>query len=236
MRWLVLVGLVGGCAPKTALEYGQQLFHDPGVSTAASNDFTCATCHVTVANSALPYAGYTMHDVTARASWWGGFETTLLDSINQCVTNFMVGRELAATDDKARSLLVYLESLSPDPSAPPLPLTVVQNIVDVPSGDAAAGKTIYNETCGNCHGAPHTGLGRLTPRASVIPDETISVHGPDPTIGARPVTIEKVRHGKFFSIGGIMSLSSLEALSDAQLGDVLAYLEQFGLPPSPAGP
>ena len=46
------------------------------------------------------------------------------------------------------------------------------------------------------------------------------------------MTIEKVRHGKFFSVGGNMPLFSLEALSDAQLGDVLAYLEMFGLPPS----
>jgi mono/diheme cytochrome c family protein len=30
-----------------------------------------------------------------------------------------------------------------------------------------------------------------------------------------------------------MPLFSLEAMTDAQLGDVLAYLEQFGLPPSP---
>jgi thiosulfate dehydrogenase len=41
-----------------------------------------------------------------------------------------------------------------------------------------------------------------------------------------------VRHGKFYNVGGNMPLFSLEALSDAQLGDILAYLEGFGLPPS----
>ena len=64
--------------------------------------------------------------------------------------------------------------------------------------------------------------------ASLVPDDSIQAHGTDPMTGARPVVIEKVRHGKFFNVGGNMPLFSLEAMSDAQLGDVLAYLEMFG--------
>jgi thiosulfate dehydrogenase len=167
-----------------------------------------------------------------RPTYWGGFETTLLDAINQCMTSFMRGRALSPTDDRARGLYVYLESVSTDATAPALPLTVVQNIVDVPSGDAQMGKQTYDQACASCHGAPHTGAGRLSSEVSLVPDETLQQHGTDPNSGARPVVIEKVRHGKFYNIGGNMPLFSKEALSDAQLGGILAYLETFGLPTS----
>jgi thiosulfate dehydrogenase len=38
------------------------------------------------------------------------------------------------------------------------------------------------------------------------------------------VVIEKTRHGRFFGVGGNMPLYSLEALSDEDLGALLAYL------------
>ena len=38
------------------------------------------------------------------------------------------------------------------------------------------------------------------------------------------VVIEKVRHGRFFDIGGVMPPFSLESLSNAQLSDLLAFL------------
>lgn len=222
---------LGACGPEPARDYGHSLFSDPSVSSAGSNVFRCSTCHEIGPTPTTLAAGYTLYDATARASWWGGFETTLLDAMNQCVTNFMRGTELSAQDDKARGLYAYLQSVSPDASAPMLPLTVVQNIVDVPSGDASAGKRVYAQACRGCHGDPHTGDGRISPLVSLIPDDSIAAHGTDPKSGARPVVIEKVRHGKFFSIGGNMPLFSIEALSDDELGQVLGYLESFGLPP-----
>ena len=38
------------------------------------------------------------------------------------------------------------------------------------------------------------------------------------------VVIEKVRHGQFFGVGGSMPPYSQEALSDADLGALLAFL------------
>ena len=141
-------------------------------------------------------------------AWWGGQVTTLLDATNQCVTEFMRGKALAADDDKGRALFVYLASLAPDMTAQALPLTVVQNIVDVPSGDAARGKMWWDQGCGNCHGAPHTGEGRISTVASLVPDDSIAAHGTDPVTGARPVVIEKVRHGKFFNVGATCRCSA----------------------------
>ncbi len=232
LRALVVATLVAGCGSRPAVDYGRALFSDATVSSAASNPFKCSTCHEVTATPTKQLPGYVLYDSAVRAAWWGGSVQTLLDATNQCIYNFMRGNPLAADDDKGRALFVYLTSLSPDASAPTLPLTVVQNIVDVPSGDAANGEQIWNHSCGNCHGAPHTGQGRLSDVVSLVPDDSIAAHGTDPKTGARPVVIEKVRHGKFFNVGGNMPLFSLEALSDAQLGDILAYLEGFGLPTS----
>jgi thiosulfate dehydrogenase len=231
-RALVLALLVAGCGARSALDYGRAEFSDTTVSNAQSNPFACSTCHETGATTTKSLPGYTMHDVVSRAAWWGGQVTTLLDATNQCVYNFMRGQPLSAEDEKGRAIFVYLQSLSPDPTADTLSLTVTQNIVDVPSGDATRGKMWWDQGCGNCHGAPHTGQGRLSDVVSLVPDDSLAAHGTDPKTGARPVVIEKVRHGKFFNVGGNMPLFSLEALSDAQLGDILAYLEMFGLPPS----
>jgi thiosulfate dehydrogenase len=234
---LVFAIALAGCT-ESAAQYGQSLFDDPSISSAASNRFRCSTCHEVVDPPQHVRPGYTLHDSVVRQGWWGGNVLTLLDAVNQCITNFMQGRALDSTDDKGRALFAYLQSISPDPSAPELSLTVVatlnypdKNFIDIPSGDPGVGMQIWSDSCGNCHGAPHTGDGRIEPTASLVPDDSLANHGTDPNTGARPVVIEKVRHGKFFMVGGTMPLFSLEALSNDQLGAVLGYLEQFGLPP-----
>ena len=233
MKRLVLALALAGCS-ESATQYGQSLFSDPSVSPAKSNLFSCSTCHDTTAMATRVRPGYTLFDSATRPSWWGGFETTLIDAINVCVTNFMEqgGKPLAAGDDKARGLYAYLTSLSPDPSPMALPQTIVKTIVDIPSGDAMRGQDAWKSACATCHGDPHTGNGRLGTIVSIGPDDSITAHGTDPKTGARPIVIEKVRHGKFYNVGGVMPLFSVEAISDAQLGDILKYLEQFGLPPS----
>jgi thiosulfate dehydrogenase len=224
---------VGACSIPAA-EQGEALFSDPGFARATSNAFSCATCHERVATPTVVRPGYTMWGVTRRSSFWGGKVPTALDAVSQCVTAFMAGNPLPADDEDGRALYVYLDTLRDSITPTSLPLTTVSTIKDVPSGDATRGRATFDAICRTCHGEPHTGEGRLTTLDTVIPDETLTEHGTDPVTGARIVTIEKVRHGKFFDIGGRMPPFSLEALSDAQLGDVLAYLETFGLPPGAA--
>jgi thiosulfate dehydrogenase len=225
-RVLFATALLGaGCGPTPAVDRGQALFASSSLSRSPSNVFACATCHTPTAGDPshiLP--GYTLHDVTSRPSWWGGAYDAPLDAVNECLYEFMRGDRLPPDDVDGRSLLVYLQSLSPDATAQALPLTVVKTIADVPNGDPGRGKDTYTRACANCHGDLHTGSGRLGPAVSVIPEESIQQHGLDPLTGARPITIEKVRHGKFFNVGGNMPLYSVEALSDAQLGDILAYM------------
>jgi len=233
---LALLVATGGaaCGPTTALDYGRQLFSDPALSSAASNRFACKTCHDAGSPSGALRPGYPLLDVTHRPSFWGGQELTLRDAVNQCLTELMRGRPLSADDEKGRALFVYLRSLGDGSSswAAAQPLTFVRDIVDVPSGDAAAGARLYDAGCATCHGAPNTAAGRLDEGATVIPDDSVREHGADPTTGARPITIEKVRHGKYFAVGGHMPPFALELLSDGALGDLLAFLETKGLPPS----
>src|SRR5262249_5495255 len=154
-----------------------------------------------------------------RPSWWSGDKTTLLDAMNYCLVEFMGGASLDATDPRARELFEYLESVSPDATAPALKYTVVKNIEELDqykfTATAVRGRDVYSRACRGCHGEPHSGDDRVGGKTTIIPEDTIN--GPvcnpkmnpsvtDPLSCARTVVVEKVRHGKFFNIGGTMPL------------------------------
>jgi thiosulfate dehydrogenase len=229
MRWLLLTAalLATGCGPIPAAEYGEQLFRDPRLSESQYNAFSCATCHATTASppQGKLYAGLSLHNVASRPHWWGGYETHLLDAVNFCYTAFMRGvTPLAPEDPRSRALYEYLVSLSPDPDAPAQPFTVVKNITDVPRGNPEWGAELYRAACQDCHGQTHSGRGRLSERVPVLPEVSQSYGQLFPGVPPGLVFIEKVRHGRFFSVGGNMPPYSSEALSDKDLGALLAYL------------
>jgi len=230
MRWgLLAAGLLAvGCGGTTsAADFGEELFQDARLSESQFNSFSCATCHATTATPepGLIHAGYSLYDSAFRPSWWGGYEANLLDAVNFCYVNFMRGvSPLAPEDPKSRALYEYLVQISPNRQAPALPLTVVKDINDVPRGDTGRGAEVYRAACQTCHGETHTGKGRLTQLASILP-EVVEEYGEIfPGVPKQLVVIEKVRHGQFFGVGGAMPLYSLEALSDEDLGALLAFL------------
>lgn len=232
---LVASALFGACGDRAvpAAEFGRERFSDPKVSTSLFNAFSCSTCHVVDPSAPLVVperfdSGYNLAGVATRGGWWGNGSASLLDAVNVCVTQFMSGRALAATDEVARQLDAYLESTSPAASVPdsaatmPAPFTVVRTIptlLELP-GNAARGAEVYRKSCARCHGEAHSGKGQLTPLAVAIPDSTQMQFGTE----TRAVVIEKIRHGRFFNIGGVMPLYSLEAMSDQSVVDVLAHL------------
>jgi thiosulfate dehydrogenase len=139
--------------------------------------------------------------------------------------NFMRGvSPLTPEDPKSRALYEYLAEISPNRQAPALPFTVVKDIQDVPRGNARRGGEVYRAACQTCHGETHTGKGRLTQLASILPEVTDAYGTLFPGVPKQLVVIEKVRHGQFFGVGGSMPLYSLEALSDEDLGALLAFL------------
>jgi thiosulfate dehydrogenase len=152
----------------------------------------------------------------------------LLRSINNCLYYFMLKDKVwTAEEEDARAMYAYLESLSSSAEAEePAPFTVVYKVEDAPKGDAAQGGPLYVRACQSCHGPPHTGEGRLVGRAPVLPEQTLSEH-PSPKytdLDRRLVFVEKIRHGGFVGYGGQMPPFSKEALSDQDLGDLLAFM------------
>lgn len=224
---IAAVALAGCGDDATPVERGEQLFFDARLSSSPFNTFSCATCHALLpANYGQDLArfdaGFNLANTVARASWWGGYETRLLDAINVCVDRFMGGRKLVAEEEAAQSLYAYLDSAAPAEALPALPFTIVRDVTPLSelAGDSASGQAIYDAACRRCHGEAHTGTGRSEPRATVVPEDTQqSFQG-----NARAVVVEKIRHGKFFNIGGVMPLYATEVLSDAEIADILAYL------------
>jgi thiosulfate dehydrogenase len=222
-----LLLLLVSCGPEQAVDRGQTLVASPRLSPSPTNVFSCTTCHATQPGEdpegrRLP--GHTLHGAASRPSFWGGGQDYLLDAVNLCYVEFMRGERMSPEDPSGRALLAYLRSISPQADAS-RPCTVVRDIdarylTALPPGDANRGRGAYQRACAYCHGAIHTGQGRLGPKVSVLPDETVASFGAQ----ARAIIAEKVRHGKFFGIAGNMPLYCTEMLSDAELSDILSYL------------
>ncbi len=222
--------LTAACAgTQTAEEAGRAAFADASLSTSPLNRWSCATCH-TVGQRTGPaiedrrpgplLPGYDLAQAPLRARWWGGDRTRFLDAVNVCVKDFMGGAPLTESDERARAVEAYL--LDVDGEASAWPLTIVKNI-DALAGveaDAGRGAEAWRRSCRGCHGEPRTGKGRTDTRTSIVPDATVAAF---PT-QARAAVVEKVRHGRYFNIGGRMPPYSLEALGDGDLADILAYL------------
>jgi thiosulfate dehydrogenase len=224
---LLALALAGCDRHEPAADLGEPLFSDPALSTSPFNRFSCSTCHAVDPDRPGVIAdrldsGYNLGNVAGRGAWWGGEEIRLLDAVNVCLTQFMGGGALRPDQDRARQLYAYLDRNSPQALAPTLPLTVVRDVtaLDGMSGDAARGGLVWGTACQRCHGNIHDGTGRLGTLPTVVPEDTQKTFGPM----ARAVVVEKIRHGRFFNIGGVMPLYSLESISDAQIADLLAYL------------
>lgn len=223
MRWAA-VALLSGCS-LSAERYGEQLFNDALFSGSRFNAWSCATCHATADSDQRLLAGHPLAGVTARPSYWGGKTLRLIDATSFCYVYFMRGaRALEATEPRSRALYEYLASLKGP--ADPKPVTFVPNLPsDITRGDAKRGEAVYASACKDCHGAVHTGSGRNSTLASILPEVKDEYAQIFPGVPPSLVFIEKVRHGQFFAVGGNMPLFAVERLSDEDLGALLEYLE-----------
>jgi len=220
---LTLAG--GACQPAEAVDVGRQLFSDPRLSRSEFNAVSCATCHDDGTSEAearlLP--GASLADSVFRPSWWGGAAPTLKDAVDHCLVFFMREQPLEPTAPASRALYEYLLSISPSASAPAVPMTVVENITDLPRGDPTRGERVYAAACASCHGDAFTGAGRPSPLYSIVPGDS-EAFASSSGFPLTTVIVEKVRHGAFFGIGGTMPPFSVESLSDDDLGALLGYL------------
>lgn len=226
-RALVMLALAGvtACTQPSAKDYGEQLFTDPTFSGSQFNHWSCATCHATKAGDTRLLSGHSLADSAGRPSYWGGNEPRFIDAASFCYVYFMRGPKPFAPDEpRSRALYEYLKSISPSETSESKPFTIVLTAADVPRGDAAAGQKVYESACQDCHGELHTGAGRNSPLASILPEVQDDYSSLFPGIAPSVVFVEKIRHGQFFGVGGNMPLFGTEMLSDEQLGALLTFL------------
>lgn len=215
----------------TAADQGAELFESPAISAAPFNTYTCATCHAAAGSPPddLVLPGAPLAGVVDRPSYWGGAEVDLLRAVNHCLKFFMLQDEpWTGREPEAIALYAYLESLSKDPGAEPEPVsfTVVPEPVDLPDGDAARGRDVFTRACEGCHGEVGTGASKGVDHSPTLPDDTLAAH-PEPEYTMeerRLVFVFKIRHGAFMGHEGQMPPFSTEALSDADMSDLLALL------------
>lgn len=228
-RWLLgagLASLLAACGPVPARDVGAQLFADARLARSDVNVFSCATCH-SAGNDDRILPGFDLRGATARPAFWGGYAPSLLEATNACLTFFMRGEPLRRDDPRGRALYEYLASLPAGEAAATTaarPLTIVENVTTLPRGDPRRGGDVWDAACRSCHGAPHTGEGRITEAASVVPEASAGF-AEQSGFPLDLVVTEKVRHGAFFGVGGTMPPFPLETLSDEDLGALLAFLE-----------
>jgi thiosulfate dehydrogenase len=227
-----------GCsspAEQSAVDQGHELFDSKALSQSHLNDYTCATCHDTVASDPpSKKTGSALAGVTLRPTFWGAQVADLLGAVNACRANFMGDTQpLSPNDEPARSLYAYLTSLEPGNSAP-VPFTIVSTIDALPRAEtpeaiqnaADHGQLLYARACASCHGSMHEGTGRLSTRLPVLPEQTIAEHAEYSKRIQRLIFTEKIRHGLFLGYGGNMPPFSSELLSDDEVSDLL---EAFGV-------
>ena len=210
---------------RPAVERGESLAGDPDFSSSSANYLACNDCHSrTTDEGTRVYPGYPLENSAGRESWWGGYEPQYLGAVDFCVRKFMRGQALEAGQPKGDALYEYLASISPETSSPALPLTITKNISLIAGGDAVAGEAIYDAACRHCHGSP-SGSGRLHGSITPLDDDLWADYDVIfPGTDHRVVVAEKVRHGSFFGIGGVMPFFAEERLSDEDLASVMAYL------------
>jgi len=231
------LGACGSNADPSAIDQGHQLFESKALSQSHLNDYSCQTCHDTVASDPpSKKAGGVLAGVTLRTQFWGDQVADLLGSVNACRKNFMGDSQpLAANDGPARALYAYLVSLEPG-DANPVPFTIVNTIDPLPRGETEPeiadaklqGQVLYAQTCQSCHGAMHDGSGRLSTRVPVLPEETLAAHIEYTPRVQRLIFTEKIRHGLFLGYGGVMPPFSSEVLSDEEVSDLLEALGVIG--------
>ena len=74
------------------------------------------------------------------------------------------------------------------------------------------------------HDGDADGNGRLNAHIPTLRADFQKAHAQYTPQERRLIFIEKVRHGSFLGYGGQMPPFSLESLSDAELGDLLAFV------------
>lgn len=229
-RFTVLVALFCALASRCAPAVEADPLDDATISRSRFNAFRCTTCHATRDGDPRILPGARLDGALARRSFWGGAIPTAREAVQECFAHFMRGDALErepATEARLLRRLTELRAVS-GAVTENVAFTVVTETTPPVGGDRERGRALYDRACGYCHGAPHTGEGRVGTTTSILPEDTERNHP-----SSAGYTIETLRHtfvhkarlGSFRGFAGTMPPFSREVLSDEALADIVAYLD-----------
>lgn len=198
---------------------------------ADGNTFTCATCHALTepADDGMRRAGHPIGDAAARSTYKNGQVRELREAVSSCLTEWMNAEPWAEDDARWIDLLEFLEDMAPASEVEDLRFEIVAPppVSVLASGDAEAGRAVFNASCSLCHGTDGGGSDLAPP---------VSGFGLDPEYIARRVrTSGRADSGVYDGLtGGVMPFWSAERLSDAELADITTWLAASEpAPPTP---
>ncbi len=209
----LLVGLLAGCGETVGYTEGN------GDRTNGKVLFTakCGSCHTLADAGTTGTIGPNLDDAFAESRRNGLGESTFVqvvrDQIAYAIETTSTGapgmpRDLVTGQD-AVDVASYVASVAGTgkaPAAPPPATTTTEAPVEPGAGDAAAGKTVFTESCGGCHTLADAGTS-----GSVGPNL-------DDAMPSAALVTERVTGGK-----GVMPSFS-GSLTPAQIADVSAYV------------
>lgn len=187
---------------------------------ADGNTFACATCHaIDEGEDALRRPGHALGDAARRPSYKNGHEPSLRGAVNTCLTEWMAASPWEEGDERWTTLRDWLATLAPAAPVAPLAFEIVAPPAAVDGGDAARGQALFNRTCIVCHGRDGAGTER---------GPAVAGFGHDPAFVAQRVRTSGRANSEAYEglTGGRMPFWSADRLSDAELLDLVAYVEQ----------
>lgn len=196
---------------------GEAVFISPNPQ---GNVFSCGTCHSISepASDGLRRAGHPLGNATKRSSYKNGQLSHMLDAANSCLTEWMNAPGWNESSEDWQDLYAYLDIQTTQSSA-----NVSYEIVDPPAdlgdGNVLAGQNVFNSSCVVCHGDDGAGTD-IGPRVAGIglPADYI----------ARRIRLSGRANSQVYAglLGGIMPFWSADRLSDMEIRDIVAFLEQ----------
>jgi cytochrome c len=204
---------------------GESVYREP---IADGNSFTCATCHALTEPSAdgLRRPGHPIGDATRRPSWKHGQLDDMRLAVNSCLQEWMNAEPWTADEPRWLALYQFLDGQAPSGEAPALSYTIVSPPDELGGGDPDAGRDTFNRSCAVCHGHDGSGTNQAPP---------VVGFGYAPAYSAQRIRTSGRSNSPIYPdlTGGIMPFWAAERLSDAELRDLVAYLEVFVEPTDP---
>lgn len=200
---------------------GETLYSQP---IEGGNTFACQTCHALQEPAAdgLRRPGHAIGDATRRATYKNGQFDDMLDAVNTCLDEWMTAPTWQEGDEEWIALRDFLDAQAEKANvqeAPAITIDVVTPPAALAGGDAAAGQTLFNNSCVVCHGNGATGTDKAPPLlGSLLEPDYIAER-----IRTSGLTDSAIYDGL---TGGRMPFWASDRLSDQELLDVVAFVDQ----------